>query len=248
MGDVARGWTDELPSLRDRAAARTALLFVVLCLGLHLVFYLLWRALDDNLVTRAFVFDEDQLVETLSAIMFLGASLYAARRWWIDAGTSPLDRLALAGLAAIALVGFMDEISFGERVFRFDVYEIAGVRIDGAHDFIEVANTLRREWLGPIHFAEKIKLVALGFSLMIVAALAAWKIAAYVRQAAPKCLRLPALALACVFLAELGLSAAVDIRVFSFAGDQAMEEIAELNLAALLAGLAMIIGKATDAG
>jgi hypothetical protein len=155
---------------RWRYTAMTALYVILFCVATHVTFFLLWRALTDDSAARSFLFDEDRLVETLSAAMFLCAGIYATRLWWMASESPSLDRLALAFIAALSLVGFLDEISFGERIIHFDVYKIVGIRIDGVHDLIEVANELRREWFGPMDFVEKVFLVALACSLIVLAA------------------------------------------------------------------------------
>ncbi|WP_187969227.1 hypothetical protein [Aquibium microcysteis] len=241
MGYVERGLPAAMPSLYESAAAKTALKFVSVCVTTHLVFFLLWRGLEGNSAAQLFVFDEERLVENLSAAIFLGGGFYAARLWWTDTGSAPLDRLALAGIGVLGAIGFLDEISFGERILHYEVYEIMGIRVDGMHDLVEVVNTVRREWFGPIGFFEKVFLAALASSFFI-GALVLWLVAISGRRT-PRCLQLPALALACAFLFEFGLSSVVDIRVFSFDGDQAMEEVGEMNMAILLAGLARIVSQ-----
>ncbi|MEQ8952557.1 MAG: hypothetical protein RL120_00355 [Gammaproteobacteria bacterium] len=252
MGYVERDLTVELPGLRVPTAAQTAAKFILLCVSMHFIFLLVWRATEGNVAARSFVFDEDRLVENISAAVFLGAGVYAARLWLMNTWSAPLDKLALAVIAVLGLIGFLDEISFGERMLRFDVHVIAGTRIDGVHDFVEVANTLRREWFGSIRFAEKaimeqVVWVALAFALLAVAALAVWRVVVSVLSARPRCLQLPVLALACALLAEFGLSSLIDINVLSFDGGLAMEEIGELNLAILLVGLSTIISRMTTA-
>ena len=80
------------------------------------------------------IMDEDSLVEYTSALIFLYA--------FIMAGSSFLNskeyRKALIIVFAIGLLGFLDEMSYGERLFDIKTSHIYDVKIDGLHDFFIV--------------------------------------------------------------------------------------------------------------
>ena len=48
------------------------------------------------------------------------------------------NRKLLIIVAAVGLLCFLDEVSFGERLFALDVYHIYGTKIDSVHDFINL--------------------------------------------------------------------------------------------------------------
>lgn len=89
---------------------------------------------------RIYFIREDSFIENVTAIIFCCAFLLASiqiiqtrpRR------RDPSERWWLVVIAALGLLAFLDEISFGERLFNLKMPTIAGVKIDGAHDFIEL--------------------------------------------------------------------------------------------------------------
>lgn len=95
------------------------------------------------LVTRKFpnyrylIIDENQLVENLTAIFFfttfLLAIIFALKLRRIS------KQRGLWAISIISLVGFLDEISFGEMLFDLSMPTLAGVKIDAVHDVVELA-------------------------------------------------------------------------------------------------------------
>jgi hypothetical protein len=84
------------------------------------------------------LFAEDRLVETATALFLLLSFLVAATALWRT--RSPLYRLELAGAGALGLIAFLDEISFGARIFHLKMPAIeGGGEFDGAHDVLTVA-------------------------------------------------------------------------------------------------------------
>jgi hypothetical protein len=83
---------------------------------------------------RRLIAGEDHVIETITAIAFLSCFIYGivafAARWPIS---SPI---ILAVLSIVGLMGFLDELSFGERFFDLRMPTIGTVKIDGAHDFV----------------------------------------------------------------------------------------------------------------
>jgi hypothetical protein len=80
------------------------------------------------------IMDEDSLVEYTSALIFLYA--------FIMAGSSFLKskeyRKAVIVVFVIGLLGFLDEMSYGERLFGIETSYIYDIKIDGLHDFFLV--------------------------------------------------------------------------------------------------------------
>jgi hypothetical protein len=84
---------------------------------------------------RYYLLHEDSLIENLTAVLFL-ISFFIGFLFSI---IGKIHRKGLIIVSAISLLGFLDEISFGERLFKLHMPEIDGVKIDAAHDFFELA-------------------------------------------------------------------------------------------------------------
>ncbi len=81
---------------------------------------------------RAHLVNENGLVEHLSAFFFLG-TFFLSLLFFIK---SKKYRKELIAVSALGLLGFLDEISFGEWFFDLKMPHIGGVKIDAAHDFV----------------------------------------------------------------------------------------------------------------
>ncbi len=82
-----------------------------------------------------YLLNEDSLIENLSAGLYL-ISFCMGLLFFLK---SKMRRKALIVVSAVSLLGFLDELSFGERLFGLDMPLIYGVKIDAAHDFIYLA-------------------------------------------------------------------------------------------------------------
>ena len=83
---------------------------------------------------RVYLLQEDGLVENLSAFFFLITFFVAFSLAIKKKGKNR----ALFLISAIGLLGFLDEVSYGERLFGLSMPEIEGEPIDALHDFYEV--------------------------------------------------------------------------------------------------------------
>lgn len=79
--------------------------------------------------------EEDRTLESVSAALFLCSTIVAAAklsrrrdfpRWYMI-------------VPILGLTGFLDELSFGERHFDFPMPTIAGKKVDGIHDLVDMA-------------------------------------------------------------------------------------------------------------
>ena len=85
---------------------------------------------------RDFLVDEDNLIENLSAGTFCLAFLCGAAL--LFRGVRRLfDRRWLVLVTVLGLLGFLDELSFGERLFGLKMPMIANIKLDSAHDLID---------------------------------------------------------------------------------------------------------------
>lgn len=83
---------------------------------------------------------EDGFVETLSAITFLASFLYGIATF---AARSAIVYPKLLGLLSlIGLVGFLDEMSFGERLFGLSMPSIGDNKLDAVHDIFTLSYQL----------------------------------------------------------------------------------------------------------
>jgi glycosyltransferase involved in cell wall biosynthesis len=76
---------------------------------------------------------EDGFVETITALVFLTAGLiglgqfFNHRRCWIS-----------LAIGALGLMAFLDELSFGERLLGYEAPIVRGMKIDAAHDLLDL--------------------------------------------------------------------------------------------------------------
>lgn len=80
---------------------------------------------------KAYLIKEDSLVENLSAFFFL-STFFLSFLFFLK---RKKHRKALIIVSAVGLLGFLDEISFGERLFALNMPYIGSVKIDALHDF-----------------------------------------------------------------------------------------------------------------
>ncbi len=103
---------------------------IILGASLLIGFVVFWWMPD----YRSYILREDSLVENLSAffylITFLLGSLFFIK--------SKRTIKPLVIVSAVGILGFLDEISFGERLFALHMPRIGDLKIDAAHDFIEL--------------------------------------------------------------------------------------------------------------
>jgi hypothetical protein len=80
------------------------------------------------------LFSEDGLVEDASAVAYAFAAALAAYALYTGAGE---DKAVLLGISLLSLICFLDEISWGARIFELQPPEMrGGIAFDGMHDVI----------------------------------------------------------------------------------------------------------------
>jgi len=114
---------------------------------------------------RGYLLHEDNLIENLTAGLFL-ISFFIGFLFSIK---SKMHRKALIIVSAISLLGFLDEISFGERLFKLDMPRIYDVKIDAAHDFFDLAyRIIRRLSLSATYSTYVILFLLIGIIIVTV--------------------------------------------------------------------------------
>jgi hypothetical protein len=80
---------------------------------------------------------EDGLIEQGTAVAYLLAGVYGIAAWLAARGNRP-SALLLA-VPALALLGFLDEVSYGQSFLRFSAPIIAKTELDSGHDLLQMA-------------------------------------------------------------------------------------------------------------
>ena len=88
---------------------------------------------------RHYLLQEDSLVENLSAMFFLLSSFLSL----LFLVKLKDHKKLLIFVLVVGLIGFLDELSFGERIFGFAMPSIGRVKIDAIHDFFDLAYRYR---------------------------------------------------------------------------------------------------------
>jgi len=204
--------------------------------GFTLVYYLVPRH------QKRFI-NEDRFLENLTAVLFfcavaLGLAFLARLR---DKG----KRRAYSAIPLASFLCFLDELSYGERLFRIKrLPSLRGIKIDGLHDLV---------YIGFMAVKEDATLAFYAF-LSLFLALGLFLIRRHRRSISERMKRLPkdypalrflGRAISFLFLALLLDLDIVETRLLSFA-----EELIEMNIALALLFGAFAMGyegrKATD--
>ena len=82
-------------------------------------------------------FEEDRLVENVTAGMFFITFLYSLL--FLITNTVERYKKTLILVMLLGLVGFLDELSFGQRIFDLNVPTVLGIPLDAVHDIYTIA-------------------------------------------------------------------------------------------------------------
>jgi hypothetical protein len=187
-----------------------------------LVLYLLAPRLRNPL------FGEDRLVETITSLLFLAAFIvgvafliaYSARRY----------RVLLYITSGLGLLGFLDEISFGARLFGWSMPEMAaGGEFDGAHDLVILIYRLGAE-------ADPLVVAAICASLVLITTLCVLHRYSQVLSLTHRVLTEPAYGLFALFVVGVAMAAVLDLGIGLLRHLGPIEELVEMN-----AGLALLL-------
>ncbi|HCD36233.1 MAG TPA: hypothetical protein DEQ23_04255 [Chlorobium sp.] len=85
--------------------------------------------------TIDYFIEEDGLIENLTALFYMLTAVIAVSLVTRRRGSLPY----LMVIAAIGLLGMLDELSFGERFFHLPMPKIGVWKVDGVHDLFYVA-------------------------------------------------------------------------------------------------------------
>lgn len=123
----------------------------------------------------ASLYAEDGLIETLSMLIFLSAACVSM------VGFLKYQRVNKRWISlfifAVSLVSFLDEISFGKRIFDWSAVQINGIFIDGAHDYITMyAQYLKNTYSMKQFLPVAAVLVAIGGIVLYILRTRIWQI------------------------------------------------------------------------
>ena len=177
---------------------------------------------------RGPLFGEDRIVETATALLFLAAFIVGLA--FLIAHRSRRYRVLLFIASSLGLLGFLDEISFGARLFGWSMPEMAGGgEFDGAHDLVILTYRLGAE-------ADPIVVAGICATLVLIALLCVLYWYAQVRSLTHRMLIDPAYGLFALFVAGVAIAAVVDLDIGFLTHLGPVEEIVEMN-----AGLALFL-------
>ena len=178
-----------------------------------------------NLPVRLII-QENNLVETLSPILFLTASLLAIYLLVTKHFSDRLHFFWLIGIAGLGLLGFLDEISFGANYITMPTLEIEGVKIDAVHDIgILTYATLER-----IHSLIAIVILALIMLGLIAAfAIVVIKKRKIILSTLNNPRDYPLYFFLAVFVGCIGLAMFIDLDIIKIDILFVLEELLELN-------------------
>lgn len=187
---------------------------------------------------RHLVTHEDNLVENLTALAFLIAVigvvvLLFKRR------TPRRFRKWLWFIGPVALLGLLDELSFGQRIFELNSLDFRGNGIDAVHDFLLVAYEAASDYAR--HQPVTMGLVIL--SLVIVTAAAVWLARRWIIHRFTLGASREIWALFSVFVALIATSQFLDLEILSFYRGFAVliEELFEMEAALVLVFMLLAI-------
>jgi hypothetical protein len=177
---------------------------------------------------RGPLFGEDRIVETATALLFLAAFIVGFA--FLIAHGSRRYRVLLLIASSLGLLGFLDEISFGARLFGWSMPEMAGGgEFDGAHDLVILTYRLGAE-------ADPIVIAAICATLVLATLLCVRYWYAQVLSLTHRTLIDPAYGLFALFVGGVAMAAVLDLDIGWLGHLGPVEETVELN-----AGLALLL-------
>jgi len=180
---------------------------------------------------RGPLFGEDRAVETATALLFLAAAIVSLAL--LIASRSPSYRATLVTASGFGLLGFLDEISFGARLFGWSTPAMyGGGEFDGAHDLVILAYRLSAE-------ADPIIIGAICGSIIVIALIGVLRWYPRFPRLTHRVFADPVYSLFSLFVGGVAIAALIDLDVGFLERLGPLEEIIEMNaaLALLLAVL-----------
>ncbi len=140
--------------------------FLEIMLGSFILMSIVYIAFPQS---RVLYIGEDMLIENTGALFFLTTFLLGLLFLPNQKGEKGFKALIIITL--FGLIGFLEEISYGERIFNLNMPHYFGVKFDAIHDLFHVASMELYELLGN----SKIILISIFITVLIVLSLALLK-------------------------------------------------------------------------
>ncbi len=186
---------------------------------------------------RGYIVNEDSLIENLTAGIFFCAFLFALVVFTAQGNRPAAERKWLFLLMVLGLACFLDEISFGERLLGLTMPMLGQTKIDSMHDLIQLGID---KVPGPITDYQ------LQFLFLLLAVLGLFLLAAlkYCKRNFSTVIAgkyFPLTFVMVCFFGLVSLALLLDAKLFPFRGEQAVEELLELNAALALLTCCVIV-------
>ena len=169
---------------------------------------------------------EDHLLENLSTGLLLGSALLGLTNW----KTNRSNNNAIAFFTILAIIGFLDEISFGQRIINFTPPMAGGTSLDGFHDLANMSKKVISINLQYHPFQALFFLISIALALIIAAFI-------YKKQILSLTNYLKKLKINCVVISSIFailFSQLLDVKIISMAYPTPLEETLELIASASL--------------
>ncbi len=190
-------------------------------------------------IPRGYFISEDSLVENLTAGLFFCTFLFALVLLKTRSMKNKFNRKWLILLLALGLIGFLDEISFGERLLDLEMPRLGATKIDAVHDFFELGLNLTINLITH-HQLLVLLLLLSGLILSIIMIL---KFGKRFWESAIADSNYPLFIVMFIFIVLIFSALILDARLLPFSGYQAVEELFELDAALALLASCFIIYK-----
>ncbi len=180
---------------------------------------------------RHLVTHEDNLVENLTVLAFLVA-VVAVGVMLIKNRTPRRYRSWLWFIGPIALLGLLDELSFGQRIFSLDSLNFRGNGIDAVHDFLLVGYESGSNYA----VAHPVTTILLALTFIAIGIIVTWLGRHWISHRFTRSASRELWAMLAVFIALIGISQFLDLEILkSFRGFAVLiEELFELEAALIL--------------
>jgi hypothetical protein len=216
---------------RSLTVVRTRVLwYVAVCATIDIssgIVYALFPARRDLFTT------EDMLIESLSAATFLTAfvlGIFVLRRRITGNGARDRGLVHFATWAGLVL--FLEEISYGERMFKLKMPHVAGIKLDSFHDVLFVTYTKLKPSLTTAHV---LVAGAVAVALLLIFGMRAAERLKVLNRCGP-------FPFVLAFAALIGLSQISDLRIVMWEHRRFFEELFEFNAAIALVAAILSAG------
>ena len=163
---------------------------------------------------------EDHLLENLSTGLLLGTAFFGLINW----KQRQANTTAITVYTILAIIGFLDEVSFGQRLIGFTPPMAGGTSLDGFHD---LANMFRKIISINLQYHPTETFIVLSILLTSFLILAfKFKLKIYGAYKHLKKLKLVYVVLSIIL--AIALSQMLDLKIINLSWSQCLEEILEL--------------------